>query len=121
MKLCDSSYMHGMKIKIHPTEEQKQEINKNFETARAVYNLALEIQIKNYNSGNLFIPYFDMIKLFTELRSKEEYKWMNQISVGTINSALRNLDNAYNLFFKKLVIFQNLNLKISSSVSIYEI
>ena len=92
--------MRGIRIKIFPDEKQKQEIKKNIDVSRAVYNLALEIQKSNYDSGGKFIPYFDMINKFTQLKKLPEYWWMNTVSAGTVQSSLRNLDNAYNLFFK---------------------
>lgn len=95
------NFMRGIKMKIYPTEDQKAEIEKNIDIARAVYNIGLYIQKTNYDSGNRFIPYFDMINKFNEMKRTPEYNWLNDVSVGTIQCALQNLDNAYNLFFKK--------------------
>lgn len=105
------SPLRGIKIKIFPTEDQIKEIEFNIATARAVYNMALHIQKSNYDSGGTFIQYFDMINKFNELKKLPEYDWMNKVSAGTIQGALRNLDSAYDLFFKKASKFPKFKIK----------
>lgn len=110
-QIDNTAPLRGIKIKIFPTEKQIEEIEKNIATARAIYNMALYIQKVNYDSGGTFIPYFDMINKFNTLKNTEEYSWINEVSAGTMQCALQNLDCAYNLFFKKASRFPKYKTK----------
>ena len=99
--MCTNSLI-GFKIKIFPTDDQKIEINRNIHTARAVYNLGLEMQNKSYQDGNGYIGFYQLITEFSKLRNSDaDKKWLQSISIGTIRETLHNLDNAFMRFFNK--------------------
>ena len=118
IEINDEEPLRGVKIKIYPTKDQIDEIEKNIATSRAIYNMALYIQKTNYEKGIKFTKYFDMIRIFYELKEKEEYSWMKEVSVGTIECALKNLDDAYNLFFKKASNFPRYKTKKSKNQAV---
>ena len=92
--------LRGYRIKIYPTEDQKDAIKLVINSYRAIYNIGLDIQNKNYADGNSYIKYFDMCKLFSDLRNgNPEYQWFNKIQLSTIRQAIRDLDNAFQGFF----------------------
>ena len=94
--------LKGYKIKIYPTEDQKIVIDKTINMYRAVYNIALSIQNENHESGNSYIKYFDMCKIFSDMRNNNpDYIWMKDIQISIIRQALRDLDNAFINFFDK--------------------
>ena len=92
----------GYKIEIYPTEEQKLAIQQAIDTFRSVYNLALEFQQTSYESGEGFISRFAMISKLTALRREDpNYAWLNNITVGMIQNAVFNLNDAFQYFFSK--------------------
>ena len=100
--IANTDRLRGHRIKIYPTEEQIALINCNINSYRAIYNIALDLQNRNYNDGNRYIKYFDMCKIFSDMRNNNpEYSWFKQIQLSTIRQALRDLDNAFNNFFNK--------------------
>ena len=98
--IANTDRLRGRRIKIYPTEEQIKLINCNINSYRAIYNIALDLQNRNYNDGNSYITYFDMCKIFSDMRNNNpEYEWFKQIQLSTIRQALRDLDNAFKNFF----------------------
>ena len=94
--------LRGYRIKLYPTEDQKQELDRNIQIARAVYNLALEIENRLYNEGKPHARYFELTKIFSELKCNESFNWLNEVSLETIRSSLRNLDVGFEKFFSKI-------------------
>lgn len=100
--LANVDRLRGYRIKIYPTEDQIGLINCNINSYRAIYNIALDIQNRNYNGGNQYIKYFDMCKIFSDMRNyNSNYYWFKDIQLSTIRQALRDLDNAFKNFFNK--------------------
>ena len=98
----DSEYVKGFKVKIYPTENQKQEINKNINAARAIYNIGLDLQNKSYEETGKTMNLFALITKFREMRNNNpEYEWLKDITFGVINATLNNLDNAFRRYFSK--------------------
>lgn len=94
--------LRGYRIKIYPTEDQIIPITHVINSYRAIYNIALGIQNDNYDNGNPYIKYFDMCKIFSDMRNNDpNYRWFSSIHISTIREALRNLDNAFKNFFNK--------------------
>ena len=91
----------ALKVRLYPSEEQKEILNKTFGCCRVVYNerLAEHINYSNTHKDNPNRPKFKGT-LPKELREKK-YPWLND---NTISEALmqsqRNCENAYSNFFK---------------------
>ena len=110
--------LRGYKIRIYPTDEQKDLIQKYINGYRAVYNLGLEIQNKNHENGNSYIRYFDMAKLFSDMRNNcIEYYWLNDIPISMIRQSLLDLDHAFKIFFEKRSNYPNFKSKKKSKKS----
>ena len=89
-------HLRGYKIKIYPTEDQKNIINRTIQIYRAVYNIALDIQRNNRKNGEKYISFFNMEKIFSDMRNNDQnYSWFNEIPMSTIREALADLDNAF--------------------------
>lgn len=98
----NTDFVRGYKVKIYPTESQKQDINRNIQLARAVYNRALDIQISTYeaNGKTGYLTYYDLEKMFSTFRNSDpSYSWLKDISIGVIRRTLNNLDTAFKKFF----------------------
>jgi len=89
------------KYRIYPNKSQKELIEKHFGCVRWVYNWGLERKIKIYEGSKKNIGCFDLMKELTQLKKQEEYQWSNEVNSQSLQMALRNLDNAFNAFFKK--------------------
>lgn len=108
------------KFRIYPNEKQKIIIAKHFGCTRFVYNYFLDREKKFYLENKEDIEQkrikchntaYDNQKLLTQLKKQEEYKWLNEVSSHSLCIALKNLDVAYNRFFKGLSAFPNFKKK----------
>lgn len=104
-RICNANVdlFKGRKVEIYPTEEQKEKISVLIDIYRTVFNIGLDIQNKNYESGNKYIQCYNMFKIFSDLRNNnEEYTWLNAVQQSTIRQSLFDLDNAFKRFFNKI-------------------
>lgn len=85
----------GYKVEIHPTEEQKSIFNKYFGTARFVYNLGIDIQLKNKKEAGKFLKFFDLCKKIVELKNTEEYSWLKGYDSAFIKLVLQDVCVAF--------------------------
>lgn len=99
------------KYRIYPTEQQKVLFAKHFGAKRFVYNRFLNERQKTYLENKKSLNYYDNAKALTELKKNEQYSWMKEINSQTLQSALRDLDSAYNRFFRKQAKFPKFKSK----------
>lgn len=110
MKIIHKSY----KYRIHPTKDQEIFLDKHFGCSRFVFNFFLNERKEEYLNNRNSLSYYDNAKSLTEL--KDKLIWLKEVNSQSLQSALRNLDIAYNRFFKKiskLPRFKNKNDKQS--------
>lgn len=88
------------KIRLKPTKEQETQLWKSVGTARWVYNWTLEKQQENYKNGGKFIYDNQLRKEITQLKKKEDYKWLGDVSNNVAKQAVKDACNAYKRFFK---------------------
>lgn len=99
---ANTDRLRGYRIKIYPTDEQKQAIHKTINIYRYVYNLGLSIENYAYILRNEYISYFSMCQIFSELCKSDTYPWLSEIPISTIRQSLYDLNNAFQKFFNKL-------------------
>lgn len=87
------------KYHIYPNEKQKEVIAKTFGCCRFVYNKYLAEKIELYKTEKKSITYVKCAKAMAEL--KDEFKWLTEVDSTALQSSLKDLDNAYKIFFKK--------------------
>lgn len=69
---------------------------------RFVYNLGLNLQEEHYlNPDNKYkmMSFYDLCKVFAELKETDEYSWLNYFNLNSIRIVLKDLINAYKKFF----------------------
>jgi putative transposase len=90
----------GYKTELHPNNKQKTLLLKNAGAARFAYNWGLNQKILAINA-KVKIP--NAIELHRRLviLKRIELNWMYEVSKCSPHEALRNLDIAFNRFFKK--------------------
>lgn len=108
------------KYRIYPTEEQKVIFSKHFGCCRFVYNYFLnrekefylnnkeDIEAKRIKGHNTA---FDNQKLLTQLKKEEKFEWLNEVGSHSLGIALKDLEMAYNNFFKKRAKFPKFKKK----------
>ena len=91
----------GYKIRIYPTKEQEIKIWKHIGACRFVWNYMLDLQIKTHRDGGRMISGFDMIRLLKPLRNQQEYSWLKDISLKSLQTVCTDLSRDYLEFFKR--------------------
>jgi len=86
------------KYRLYPTNSQKQLIHKHCGSVRFLYNLALETKTTAYLGNKVNLSRYDLQKQLVDL--KKELPWLKETNSQSLQSALINLDEAYNKFFK---------------------
>ena len=87
------------KFRIYPNEKQQDLIAKTFGCARFVYNYYLNKKIKLYEEFKQSFGYNACCSDLALL--KKETEWLKEVDACALQSSLRNLDAAYQKFFKE--------------------
>jgi putative transposase len=103
--------LKSYKYKLKPNEYQIVLLNKHFGSIRFAYNYFLNERKKEYETNKNTINYYDNAKSLTELKKQENYSWLNEINSQSLQVSLKNLDDAYNGFFKKRTKFPKFKSK----------
>ena len=88
------------KYRIYPNKEQEELIQKTFGCVRFVYNHFLEERITAYKENGESRTYFQQNKELTAL--KREYPWLQEPDKNALQNALRDLNAAYQNFFRRV-------------------
>ena len=91
----------GYEYRIYPTKEQQQLINKTVGCCRFVYNHFLALRHDEFKFNGKKVTLHDTITMLPDLKKREEYKWLREVDSVALQQSLRNLDDAYQRFFKK--------------------
>jgi putative transposase len=89
--------LKSYKYRIYPTDDQVVKLSNIFGQVRFVYNLGLETKINAWKSHRKSISAFDLNNQIKDL--KYHIDWIDAPS-QSLQMAMKNLDSAYNSFFK---------------------
>lgn len=103
--------LKAFKYRLYPTSEQAELLNKHFGSVRFVYNLALETKTFAYSTKQVNLSRFQLNTQLADL--KKECLWLKEVNSQSLQSALVNLESAYNLFFKGVADFPTFKKKHS--------
>jgi putative transposase len=102
-------------FRIYPNTEQKELFARHFGHNRFVWNQFLRIKtdfyLQNKNANKRSLNYHDTSLMLTEMKSQEEYGWLNEVNSQSLQQTLRQLDNAYHVFYKGISKFPNFKKK----------
>ena len=87
-------------FRLYPSKEDQILLSKHFGSVRFIYNTMLEFKQYYYNKTGINLSYFELNKALTQLKKLEEYSWLNEVSVQSLQASLNNLDKAFNNFFQ---------------------
>jgi putative transposase len=94
-----TSMEKSYKFRIYPNEKQRVLMAKTFGCARFVYNYYLDKKIKVYKETKQSISFYACCLDLTLL--KKEAEWLKEVDKFSLQNSLRNLDAAYQKFFKE--------------------
>jgi putative transposase len=87
------------KYRIYPNKKQKEIIAKTFGCCRFVYNKYLAKRIEMYEQNKETLTYVQCANDMKKLKS--ELEWLKEVDSTALQSSLRDLDSAYQKFFKE--------------------
>lgn len=90
------------KFRIYPNKNQRILIEKTFGCCRFVYNHYLAKSIEDYERIGKSNSYSQNSKDYSELKKKEEFSWLKETDASAHQRALKNLDYAYQNFFRRV-------------------
>ena len=91
----------GFKYRIYPTESQKQMMEQTFGNVRFVYNHFLNLRSQEWKTNHKSIAYSKTSSLLTDLKKEKDYSWLNLSDSMALQESLRDLDRAFQNFFRK--------------------
>ena len=86
---------------------------------RFAYNWALAKEQQNYKNCGKFISDYELRKEFTQLKKRDEYKWLYSISNDVTKQAIKDACLAYKRFFKSQSAFPKFKSKKHDTPSFY--
>lgn len=87
------------KYRIYPNKKQQELIQKTFGCCRFVYNKYLAKRIELYKKEK---ESFSYVKCANDMKIlKSELEWLKEVDSTALQSSLRDLDSAYQKFFKE--------------------
>lgn len=87
------------RYRIYPNKKQKELIAKTFGCCRFVFNKYLAKRIETYEQNEETYSWAQCSCDMTKLKS--ELKWLKEVDSTALQSSLKDLDNAYQKFFKE--------------------
>ena len=95
------TYTKGFKIRIYPNQAQKSRIHRTLGCCRFVYNHFLALCRDEWAGSQKSVTYNQASALMTGMKRQKEYVWLNEADSMALQESLRNLERAYQNFFKK--------------------
>ena len=107
------------KIMLLPTEEQEIKFKKFSGAARFIYNLMIEREKEYYSKNNSYLKENEFRKELTKLKQTEGFSWLKEIGSNVIKQAVKDCNEAFVNFFKKLTKFPKFKTLKNSKMSFY--
>lgn len=107
------------KVKLLPNNKQRTKLFQSAGTARFAYNWALAYEQQNHKDGGKFLSDGELRKVFTQLKTADEYRWLNDYSNNITKQAIKDAVDAYKKFFSGISGFPRFKSKRRSSPSFY--
>ena len=94
--------LRAIKVRLYPNKEQEQELNKVLGAYRFVYNYMLDKKQSAYEIDKTNLSAAYLSKWFHGVLLKDEqYAWLREQNTKVMNQAIRQMDDAYQRFFKQ--------------------
>lgn len=86
------------KLRIYPTDSQRELIEKTFGCTRYIYNNFLAERKNKYEESKIIVRVYEQLHELTDL--KREKEWLREIDSCALQACVYNLDDAFQKFFK---------------------
>ena len=94
--------LRAVKIRLYPNKTQEQTLNKVLGCYRFVYNQMLVQKQNAYKTDKTNLKVTDLSKWFHgTLLKDEQYAWLKEQNTKVMKQAIRQMDGAYQKFFKQ--------------------
>ena len=94
--------LRAIKIRLYPNKTQEQTFNKVLGCYRFVYNQMLALKQNAYKADKTNLKVTDLSKWFHgTLLKDEQYAWLKEQNTKVMKQAIRQMDGAYQKFFKQ--------------------
>ena len=94
--------LRAIKIRLYPNKTQEQTLNKVLGCYRFVYNQMLALKQNAYKTNKTNLKITDLSKWFHgTLLKDEQYAWLKEQNTKVMKQAIRQMDGAYQKFFKQ--------------------
>lgn len=94
--------LRAIKIRLYPNKTQEQTLNKVLGSYRFVYNQMLARKQNAYKTDKTNLSVNDLSKWFHgTLLKDEQYDWLKEQNTKVMKQAIRQMDGAYQRFFKQ--------------------
>lgn len=110
-------YNMGFKFRIYPNKTQQQIINRTLGCVRFVYNHFLAVRRDEWKANHNSLTYVKTSKLLTDLKKRDDTSWLKEVDCMALQNSLRDLDRAYESFFKKRTGYPRFKSKHSHNQS----
>lgn len=91
---------YSYKFRIYPTPSQENLMQRTFGCCRFVFNRYLAMRKERYEQDGKTMNYYDCAGDMTQL--KNSLTWLKEVDATALQSALRDLDTAYQNFFRRV-------------------
>ena len=91
---------YSYQFRIYPNIEQQEQISRNFGCCRYIFNHFLAQRQEQYRENGKAPTRFQQDKQLTAL--KQEFPWLKEADSTSLQSALQDLDRAYQNFFRRV-------------------
>lgn len=91
---------YSYKFRLYPNREQENLILRTFGCCRFVFNHYLALRKETYEQTGETLNYYACAKDMTGLKQQEETLWLKEVDATALQSSLRDLDDAYQHFFR---------------------
>lgn len=93
--------LRAIKIRLYPNKAQEQTLNKTLGCYRFVYNQVLALKQNTYKENKTNLKVTDLSKWFHGTLLKDSnYSWLKEQNTKVMKQAIRQMDVAYQNFFK---------------------
>lgn len=93
--------LRAYKFRIYPTRAQRAVLRHDFNCARFVWNVGLEMRSRAYKEQGLSLSGTDISRQITQLKKDTNFDWLKAANAGMLVQKLRDQDSAFNNFFAK--------------------
>jgi putative transposase len=94
--------MMGMRVRLRPTVEQERMMVRHAGAARWTYNWGLEVSRQAWDHAGIRLRAVDLHKILVGIKRLPEYSWLYELSSRVPQEALRDLDRAYDNWWRRL-------------------